>query len=476
MPNAAGQGRSTPGLNGEAWRIVFGASVGAFLTSFDAGAINAVLPLIRQAFGRGIAEVQWVLAVDLLVASSLVLVCGRLGDRFGFRPVYLGGFAVFVGGCLLCAIAPTLSWLIAFRALQGIGTAMLLVSSPSVLIRHTPAARRGSGFGVKASALYLGLAMGPLLAGWLGARLGWRWAFVMEVPAALMGVAIAAVWTPPDPPSVRNQRFVLGRAWLWSGGVISLLWLLRIMRTGRMIRWDLAVVVVLVGIAAGTRRRELGGLFRSSRFQGRAFSASVLSLGVGFAASYMLTFALPMLLLEARNEGASMVGRLLALYALSRCSVAWCSGRWSDRIEPWRLTVSGLMIFSCGAVLLSNTDRSTPIFTIAAALGLAGLGFGCFVPPNNSTLMVSAPRERQGFAAGILITVRTLGMTIGVTVAGAILSTGGGSLVSRIDLVFRVAALFAAVSAITSAFARSRRPASESVPVRMNPSIVRSAE
>src|ERR1700681_975480 len=114
-------------------RILLAVSFGAFLTSFDAGAITAVLPLIQQEFGVAISSVQWVLVAELLVASGLLLVFGRLGDRFGPGAVYRVGFGIFLFGCLLCGLASSLAWLIAFRAFQGIGTAMLLANSPPVL-------------------------------------------------------------------------------------------------------------------------------------------------------------------------------------------------------------------------------------------------------------------------------------------------------------------------------------------------------
>src|SRR5471030_12833 len=139
------------------WHLLLALSFGAFLTSLDAGAVNAVLPLIRLEFGVGTSSVQWVLAAELLVTSGLLLVFGRLGDRVGPAAVYRAGFGVFCCGCILCGLAPSLAWLIAFRSLQGVGTAMLLSNSPAVLVRHVPAGHRGSGFGIKASCLYFGL-------------------------------------------------------------------------------------------------------------------------------------------------------------------------------------------------------------------------------------------------------------------------------------------------------------------------------
>jgi MFS family permease len=421
---------------------VLAVSYGAFLTSLDAGAVNAVLPLIRLAFGGGIERVQWVLEAELLATSGLLLIFGRLGDRVGARAVYLAGFAVFLCGCVLCGAAPKLGWLVAFRVLQGIGTAMLLANSASVLTRNVPEGIRGSGFGTKASCLYLGLMAGPAAGGWLAGRFGWRAMFAMEVPVAIAGFAIAAIAIPGERPSSERARYDFAGAGLWCAGLSSFLWLL-----GH--RGLLAAAVLLLGIGLTARRRDADALLAFS-LRNRRFAASALSLAIAFTTSYMMTFVLPFVLLEVRHQSPSAVGRVMAVYALARASVAWWSGRRSDRMDARLLTTAGMMLFVCGAAMLSRMDESRAIPAIAGALGLAGLGFGCFVPPNNNTLMGSAPRELCGFAAGIMATARTVGMTAGVALAGGILSSGVGSLVSRAGLAFRWAGVLGAAGAIAS--------------------------
>lgn len=439
-------------------RIVLAVSFSAFLTSFDVGAINAALPLIQRAFACGISDVKWVLAADLLVTSGLLLVFGRLGDRFGARAVYLTGFVVFLCGCVLCGIAPSLPWLIAFRAFQGIGTAMLLANSPSVLVRHVPCAVRGSSFGVKASCLYLGLMAGPVTAGWMAGRFGWRAVFAMELPAALLGLVVAAVCIPPGPPPASRRPYDFAGACLWLVGLASFLWLLGYNRTAPMAGLFLALAALLLAIVLAARRHHPEALFHYSCFRRRPFSASVFSLALAFTASYMLTFILPFLLTGAWHARPSTVGQVLAVYALARSSVAWCSGRWSDRMDGRLLAIPGLILFLCGVVMLSRMDERAPLPVMAAALALAGVGFGCFVPPNNSALMGSAPRELYGFAAGIMATSRTVGMAVGVALAGAILSAAGGSLASGADRALGVAAMLALAAAITTALATPSPP------------------
>jgi EmrB/QacA subfamily drug resistance transporter len=433
-------------------QLLLALSFGAFLTSLDAGAVNTVLPLIRHEFGVAISSVQWVLTAELLVTSGLLLVFGRLGDRFGAGRVYRTGFGVFLCGCMLCGLAPSLAWLIAFRSFQGIGTAMLLANSPAVLARHVPVERRGSAFGIKLSCLYFGLMAGPAAGGWLAGQFGWRAVFGMELPAAILGLALAAIFLPRDSPVAFRTRFDFAGAGIWVLGLTTLLWL-----TGRNrplivpVAGAAGTATVLLLIALTTvKRRAADPLFDLSCFRRLPFSASVLSLGIAFAASYTLTFVLPFFLTEARHQSPAEVGRFLAIYAVARSSVAWFSGRCSDRVDARWFTTPGMLLLACGlAVLSRGNDGNLP----SAGLLLAGLGFGCFVPPNNSLLMGSVPSGLRGFAAGIMTTSRTLGMTVGVALADAILSAGGGTLVNRASLAFRTAALLAVVGAITSALA-----------------------
>jgi MFS family permease len=141
------------------------ASLGSFLTSLDASAVNTALPLIRDALHTSVAMVQWVLLAEFLVTSGLLLAFGCLSDQRGHKRIYLAGFSIFLFGCVLCAVAPDIRLLIAFRLIQGVGTAMLLASSPALLVTHLPAKHRGQALGLRASLIYLGLAIGPAVAG-----------------------------------------------------------------------------------------------------------------------------------------------------------------------------------------------------------------------------------------------------------------------------------------------------------------------
>jgi len=269
-----------------------------------------------------------------------------------------------------------------------------------VLASYVPARRLGAAFGTKASCICLGLIAGPAGGGWLAGRFNWRWIFWVEIPAAVLGIALAALAIPSDADRAR-----------W-------------------IRYD-----VMFGFRPWT------------------FGAAVVSLLIAFTATYMLTFLLPFYLVNGRHQSGSTGGGCLALFACARLAMALWSGRCSDWVGPRLLAIPGLILLAVGLAALARADESSSAFVISTAVVLAGLGLGSFLPPNNSVLMASAPQEHHGFAGGIMATARTMGMAAGVVLASAILSATTGSLISRISVAFAVAALFALAAAATSLLA-----------------------
>jgi EmrB/QacA subfamily drug resistance transporter len=445
---------------------------GAFLTSFDAGAITAVLPLIRDAFGTSISSVRWVMTADLLIATGLLLTFGRVGDRIGHRPVFIRGCWIFLLGCVLCGSAQTLSLLIVFRAIQGVGSAMLLASSPAALVKHVPERSRGQALGAKASCIYVGLVAGPALGGWLASARGWRAAFWIEVPAIVVVLALATYFIPIERAVPRTAPYDFAGSILWSAGIASFAWLLgrnrlqlpillQIFRTPELvtilfIAWAMALVAV--------ERRHPAPLLDFKYFRRRSFSLSVVSLLACFASSYILTFVLPFYLIESRHEGPYVAGEVLALYGLSRSAVACVSGRWSDRLDCRLLTVPGMLIFAAVLTFLSRRAAMLSIQQLAIAVVIAGVGLALFVPANNNALMSSTPPECLGFAAGIMATSRTLGMTAGIALGTTTLDHGKLTPSGPTEA-FSMAAMVALAAAVTSSLTKAGR---NRIPDRMD--------
>lgn len=445
------------------WWVLLAVGVGTFMSALDGSVVNTILPVVNYSFGTDVATIEWVITIYLLVVSALLLSFGRLGDLRGHKPVYVTGFAVFILGSALCGLAPTAPALIAFRALQALGAAMLFANSPAILTKNFPAAQRGQALGLQATMTYLGLTVGPSLGGWLANQFSWRAVFYINVPVGLLALLLSARLIPRDLPAEHAEPFDLAGAATFMAGLVALLFALN---QGHAWGWTspaivglLTAAVLLLALFLSIERRVPNPMLDLSLFERRVFSASAASAVLNYICVYSILFLLPFYLIQGRGLNPAQAGLLLTAQPLVMSITAPLSGTLSDRIGTRLLTTLGMLVLAAGLFLLSRLGPHSSLGTVAAALAVAGLGLGIFVSPNNSAMMGAAPRHRQGIAAGVLASARNVGMVLGVGLAGAILTTvlahgsAGGSaaaLFEAISTAFLVVTGVAGLGALTS--------------------------
>lgn len=422
-------GHTTPATLGieRKWWILISVGVGTFMSALDGSVVNTVLPVIRRSLSTSIASIEWVVTLYLLVVSGLLLSFGRLGDMRGHKPIYVSGFVAFVASSVLCGVAPTTQALVAFRALQAVGAAMLFANSPAILTKSFPATERGQALGWQATMTYLGVTVGPALGGWLAARFGWRAIFFINAPVGLLGLWLSLRFIPGGAPAGNAERFDWAGAVTWMSALAALLLSLN---RGHAWGWTspaivclLATAGLLVAVFVVLERRAQSPLLDLGLFQSRSFSAATASAVLNYICVYAIVFLLPFYLIQSRGLGPADTGLLITAQSVMRAIASPISGTWSDRIGSRLPAMLGMATMAFGLFLLSRLGDQTPLINIALALSLTGLGAGIFVSPNNSALMGSAPRHRQGIAAATMATARNLGMVLGVGLAGAALTT-----------------------------------------------------
>lgn len=446
------------------WWVLLAVGVGTFMSALDGSVVNTVLPVVNRAFGSDIATIEWVVTVYLLVVSGLLLSFGRLGDLRGHKPVYVSGFAIFIVSSALCGLAPTAGALIAFRGMQALGAAMLFANSPAILTKNFPATQRGQALGLQATMTYLGLTVGPSLGGWLTTQFTWRAVFYINVPVGLLALLLSLRFIPRDPGSEHAERFDLSGAITFMFGLIALLLALNQGHAWGWISWPilalLSVAVILLGLFLGIERHVPNPMLDLSLFRRRIFAAATTSAVLNYICVYSILFLMPFYLIQGRGLNPAQAGLLLTAQPLIMAIAAPLSGTLSDRIGSRLPGTLGMVILAVGMFLLSQLGPQSPLSNVAVALAISGLGTAIFVSPNNSALMGSAPRHRQGIAAGILATARNVGMVLGVGLAGAIFTTVlahgqlSGSATALFDAIgasFLVASGVAVVGAVTSA-------------------------
>lgn len=444
------------------WWVLVTVGIGTFMSALDGSVVNTLLPVLARELGTDIAGIEWVTTIYLLVISGLLLSVGRAGDLFGHKRLYLAGFVVFLLGSALCGLAGSARALIAMRAVQALGAAMLMATSPAILTRSFPASQRGRALGAQGTFTYLGLTVGPSLGGWLAGSFGWRTVFYINIPVGLVAIALAHRTIADDRVARHEERFDFVGASLFTAGLVSLMIALN---QGHAWGWSAPATVALLTAAAlllvgfvRVEQRRPSPMLDLSLFRSRVFSAATLSALLNYACVYAVLFVLPFLLIQGRGLDVQHAGIVLTAQPIVMAVVAPFSGTLSDRIGSRVPATLGMLLLAAGLVALGLLAPHGSIGAIAAALALVGLGVGIFVSPNNSALMGAAPRHRQGIAAGVLATARNVGMVLGVGFAGAVFTTvvaraavPSAGLPVGISAALFAAAGVAALGALTSA-------------------------
>jgi EmrB/QacA subfamily drug resistance transporter len=441
------------------WSVLTAIGVGTFMSALDGSVVNTVLPVLGRELHASVAAIEWVAMIYLLVVSALLLGVGRAGDLRGHKRMYIGGFVLFVIGSALCGLARSAHMLIAMRALQGVGAAMLFANSPAILTKAFPAEQRGRALGAQATFTYLGLTAGPSLGGWLADAFGWRAVFYINVPVGGIGIILGLRAIGDDRPEKKGERFDYGGAALFTAGLVSLLVALD---QGHAWGWRSPATLSLLVLAAALlavfvrfERRRSDPMLDLTLFRSRVFSAATVSGLLNYICVFSVLFVLPFLLIEGRGLDTRHAGLVLTAQPIVMAIVAPISGALSDRIGSRSLATAGMLILAAGLFIIARLAPMGSLFAIAGGLAVVGLGVGLFASPNNSALMGAAPRHRQGIAAGVLATARNVGMVLGIGVSGAVFTTilargGPHALVRGVQASLYVSAALAAIGAVTA--------------------------
>jgi EmrB/QacA subfamily drug resistance transporter len=442
--------------------VLLAIGIGTFMTALDGSVVNTILPIINTSFNSNIAIIEWVVTIYLLIVSGLLLSFGRLGDMRGNKNIYIAGFSVFIISSVLCGLSPSVHVLILFRGIQAFGAAMLAANSPAILTKSFPATQRGQALGMQATMTYLGLVVGPSLGGWLAEFFSWRAVFYINLPVGLLALALSLKFILPDKLKSQTESFDIWGALVFMAGLVALLLGLN---QGYAIGWTSPIILGLLGASVALltafviiEKRIPYPMLDLSLFLNRTFSSTTVSAVLNYITVYVIIFLLPFYMIQGRGFSPSQTGLMLTTQSIVMAIVAPISGTLSDRIGTRIPAVSGMALLAIGTFTLSTLGPATELSQIILSLAICGLGIGIFISPNNSALMGSAPRYRQGIAAGTMATARSVGMVLGVGLAGAILTTQLGhqsasqnpALFDAIQISFIVTTVLALLGALTS--------------------------
>ncbi len=405
------------------YTILAAVMVGNIMGPIDASIVNVVLPTIAQYFGVGVSIAQWVPMVYLLTIGSLLMFYGRLGDIIGYKKIYLAGLSGFVITSALCGLSSSICWLIVFRGLQGLAAGMLMSMPFAILTSAFPPQERGKALGINAISISAGLALGPSLGGFLTSLLGWRFVFLINVP---IGIA-ALFWGSRIIPDVKGRPAKIDIPGVVLGSLSLLFLLLLVSRFHNPIAdysMTLLLLAAIITVIAFLRleSRVPEPMLNLGLFRSVTFSLANISSLLNFMSQYIMVFLTPFYLQRVLFFEPDHVGLIMTSFPLAVMAVAPFSGALSDRIGTSLLACIGACLCALSLFFMSRLPSHAGQMDVVWRVVIFGLGTGIFQSPNNSAAMGSAPKQHLGIASGILSTVRTVGMVMGIATAGAVLS------------------------------------------------------
>jgi EmrB/QacA subfamily drug resistance transporter len=405
------------------WYVMAAVAMSTFLATIDGSIVNVALPTLVQDLDADFATVQWVVLAYLLTLATLLLSMGRLGDMVGKKPIYTAGFVVFTTGSVLCGLAPTVYWLIAFRVLQAVGAAMTLALGMAIVTEAFPPSERGRALGLNGTIVSIGIVVGPTLGGVILDSLSWNWIFYVNLPVGILGTLMSLRFVPAFKPAGRQRFDFAGAASL----LASLLSLLLALTLGQHLGFTDPRVLILFGLFVAVlaafitiERRSSQPMIDLNLFQNRLFSINLVTGLITFVSLGGTIILIPFFLQNVLGYDTRQVGLLMATVPLAIGVVAPISGAVSDRIGPRPITVVGLATMLLGFYAMSTLDAQTGTLGYVLRFLPVGVGMGIFQSPNNSAVMGAVPRQRLGIASGLLSVTRTLGQTTGIAVLGAL--------------------------------------------------------
>ena len=400
-------------------------SLGYVVVQLDVTIVNTAISSIGSSLGGGIGELQWVVSAYTIAFASLILTAGALGDRIGAKKVFLAGFALFTAASLGCALAPTAVTLIAARAAQGAGAAILVPNSLALLNHAYPNEKeRGRAVGIWAAGASLALSAGPLVGGALIALVGWRSIFLVNLPLGLAGLWLTSRFVHETEKSPRHELDPVGQATaIGSLGCLaaSLIEAGKAGWSDRFVVGGFIAFVVLAALFVFQEHRAHEPMLPLSLFGRRLFAlTSAIGLVVNVA-FYGLIFVLSLYFQQVNHFSPLKTGLAFLPMMGAVLPANLFAARLTERFGARLVIAAGAIIAAVGCVAMLGIASGSTYWELCGQLVAMGAGLGLLVPPLTTTLLGTVEKARSGIAAGVLNATRQTGSVIGVALFGSLI-------------------------------------------------------
>ncbi|MGR8008954.1 MFS transporter [Streptomyces hypolithicus] len=420
--------QKTAGRAAVIWALVI-TSTAEFMAALDNLVVTTALPSIREDLGGGIEDLEWTVSAYTLTFAVLLMLGAALGDRFGRRRLLMIGMVIFTGASAAAALAPGIDSLIAARAVQGVGAAIMMPLTLTLLVAAVPAERRGVALGIFSAVGGLAVASGPLIGGSLTEHISWQWIFWLNVPIGLAllplsRLHLAESYAPDARLDVRGTLLV-------SGGLFGIVYALV---NGQADGWGSAPILTgliagggLIGAFIHHGIRAKNPMLPMRLFRDRAFFGINVASLLMFLGMFGSIFLLSQFLQNVLGYSPTEAGLRMLPWTAVPLVVAPFAGYLSDRIGGRPVVVAGLALQAVGLAYFAAVLG--PDVSYAAQLPgliLSGIGMALYFAPAASLVMSSVRTAEQGIASGANNALREVGGALGVAVMGSVFAAQGG--------------------------------------------------
>ncbi len=408
------------------WWVMLGIGMGTFMFTLDTFIVNIALPTLTREFHASFTTIQWVSLSYLLMISVLVLSVARLGDMWSKKWLYLNGLILFTISSLLCGLAPTVSFLIAFRTLQGLGAVCMSALGSAIITEVFPKEERGKALGIIGGISLLGVTIGPTIGGLLISLWSWRLIFWVNVPIGIIACVVITLVIPSSVKHKTKQSFdAIGSLLMSVTLTCFALFMTSLQGEGFDSKTGL-ILLALAAIAFGcflvVESRLKSPMLDLKIFRSVKFSSSLLLSLMVSVVRAGITLIIPFFLELVKQYSPQQVGLLMAVGPITAGLLAPIAGTLSDRFGSRVVSLTGLVLMVSGCLTISTFDEELTVGGYIVRILPLALGTAIFQSPNQSTILGAALPEQLGIASGLLSLSRNLGQTVGLAFMGTLFS------------------------------------------------------
>lgn len=400
------------------------ASTTAFLAPFMGTATNLAIPAIGLQFSSGTLMLNWVVTSYLLASVAFLVPFGRLADIQGRKKIFIAGITVFSIASLLCGAAWSIEMLIAGRALQGMGSAMIFGTSMAMLTSVFPPQERGRVLGINGAAVYAGGTLGPVLGGALTHNLGWQSIFFLS---ALIGFAVLAMTLSKlkgEWSGAAGEKYDVLGAVLYTVGLVVFIYGISTLAASHWAWYLLALGIIILIFFARHELRIPHSVLELRLFaHNTVFAFSNLAALINYCAISAVGYLMSLFLQVSLGYNSQVAGFILLVQPLIMALVSPAAGRLSDKIEPRIVASTGMGVSTLGLLILIFINPQMPIALVMLTLVLVGLGISLFASPNNNAILGSVQKQFLGVASSILGTARLTGQVMSMALVTLIMTS-----------------------------------------------------